>query len=607
MALQMSPGLTARFERLQNAYPVKRSALIPMLMYAQDEFGYISDEVIAEIAARLELRTVQVEETLEYYSMLHRKPMGKYHVQVCTNVACMLRGGNELLDRAKKRLEIGHKEVTKDGVFSLEEVECIGACTGAPAMQINYDFYENLTPASFDRLIQELDFGRRAEPVTVISGALHAREAGEIPVISKRWGIENSTKIDVFLQNGGYQALEKALKQMTPESIIDEMKKSNLRGRGGAGFPTGMKWSFVPKDSPKAKYVICNADESEPGTCKDRPLMEMDPHQLIEGMVIAGRAIGSHQGFIYIRGEYRYVLDIVQGAITEAYERGYLGKNILGSGFDYDLLIHTGAGAYECGEESALMESLEGKRGYPRIKPPFPAVVGLYGCPTIINNVETLSAVPAIILGGGEAYANLGTPKNGGTRLLCVAGHVNKPGIYEIPLGMNMKEFIYGMAGGITGGKKLKAVIPGGSSCPLLTAGEIDIPMDYDSVAKAGSMLGSGGMVVMDEDTCMVDMARRIMHFYAHESCGWCIPCREGTTWLRKMLERFHAGYGREQDIDMLSELSKNILGRSFCPLGDAAAMPTISIVQKWRNEFEDHLHGRCASKSAEAVLAGSR
>jgi NADH-quinone oxidoreductase subunit F len=607
MALQMSPGLTARFERLQNAYPVKRSALIPMLMYAQDEFGYISDEVIAEIAARLELRTVQVEETLEYYSMLHRKPMGKYHVQVCTNVACMLRGGNELLDRAKKRLEIGHKEVTKDGVFSLEEVECIGACTGAPAMQINYDFYENLTPVTFDRLIQELDFGRKAEPVPVISGALHERQPGEIPVISKRWGIENSPKIDVFLQNGGYQALDKALKQMTPESIIDEMKKSNLRGRGGAGFPTGMKWSFVPKDSPKAKYVICNADESEPGTCKDRPLMEMDPHQLIEGMVIAGRAIGSHQGFIYIRGEYRYVLDIVQGAITEAYERGYLGKNIIGSGFDYDLLIHTGAGAYECGEESALMESLEGKRGYPRIKPPFPAVVGLYGCPTIINNVETLSAVPAIILGGGEAYANLGTPKNGGTRLLCVAGHVNRPGIYEIPLGMNMKEFIYGMAGGITGGKKLKAVIPGGSSCPLLTADEIDIPMDYDSVAKAGSMLGSGGMVVMDEDTCMVDMARRIMHFYAHESCGWCIPCREGTTWLRKMLERLHAGYGREQDIDMLSELSKNILGRSFCPLGDAAAMPTISIVQKWRNEFEDHLHGRCAYKSAEAVLAGSR
>ena len=394
---------------------------------------------------------------------------------------------------------------------------------------------------------------------------------------------------------------------MTPESIIDEVKKSSLRGRGGAGFPTGLKWSFVPKDSLKPKYVICNADESEPGTCKDRPLMEMDPHQLIEGITIAGRAINAHNGFIYIRGEYRYVLDIVDAAIAEAYERGYLGKDILGSGFDFDLLIHTGAGAYECGEESALMESLEGKRGNPRIKPPFPAVVGLYGCPTIINNVETLSAVPAIILEGGETYANRGTPKNGGTRLLCVSGSVNKPGIYEIPLGMNMKKFIDEMAGGMRNGKKLKAVIPGGSSCPVFKADEIDIAMDYDAVAKAGSMLGSGGMVVIDDDTCMVDMARRIMHFYAHESCGWCIPCREGTSWLKKMLERFHAGLGRPEDIDLIGELSKNMLGRTFCPLGDAAAMPTISIVQKFRNEFEDHLQGRCAyNKSAEALI-GSR
>ncbi|HXM96017.1 MAG TPA: NADH-quinone oxidoreductase subunit NuoF [Candidatus Dormibacteraeota bacterium] len=602
--MELSPQLAAKFEKLQNAYPVRRSALIPMLMYAQDEFGFISDEMIAELARRLDLRIVQVEETLEYYSMLHRQPVGKYHLQVCTNVACMLRGGSELLERAKNRLEIGHKETTKDRVFSLEEVECIGACTGAPALQVNYDFHENVTPLKFDRIIESLDAGKRPAPEKVISGALHPREAGEIPLISKRWGVADSHKIDVYLQHEGYQALDKALQQMTPESIIDEVRKSSLRGRGGAGFPTGMKWSFVPKDSPKPKYVICNADESEPGTCKDRPLMEMDPHQMIEGMIIAGRAIGSHQGFIYIRGEYRYVLDIVEAAISEAYARGYLGKNIRGSGFDFDLLAHTGAGAYECGEESALMESLEGKRGYPRIKPPFPAVVGLYGCPTIINNVETLSAVPAIIRGGGEAYANLGTPKNGGTRMLCVAGHVNKPGIYEIPLGMNMKKFIYEMAGGIPGNKKLKAVIPGGSSCPLLTAEEIDLPMDYDSVAKAGSMLGSGGMVVMDEDTCMVDMARRIMHFYAHESCGWCIPCREGTAWLRKILERFHAGFGRSEDIDMIGELSKNMLGRTFCPLGDAAAMPTISIVQKWRNEFEDHLRGRCAYKSAEALAA---
>ena len=575
-----------------------------MLLYAQDEFGFISDEMVAEIAQRLDLRTVQVEETLQYYSMLHRKPVGKHHVQICTNVACMLRGGNELLDQAKKRLEIGNKEVTSDGIFSLEEVECIGACTGAPAMQVNYDFYENLTPMKFDRIIEELDAGDHPAPEPVTAGALHPRDPAETPVISRRFGIRNSHKIDVYLQHDGYKALEKALREMTPETIIDEVKKSSLRGRGGAGFPTGMKWSFVPKDSPKPKYVICNADESEPGTCKDRPLMEMDPHQMIEGITIAGRALGAKNGFIYIRGEYRYVLDIVQTALDEAYSRNYLGKNILGTGFDFDLIVHTGAGAYECGEESALMESLEGKRGYPRIKPPFPAVVGLYGCPTIINNVETLSTVPAIILEGGEKYAGRGTPKNGGTRMLCVAGHVNKPGIYEIPLGMNMKKFIYEVAGGIPDGKKLKAVIPGGSSCPLMSAHEIDIPMDYDSVAKAGSMLGSGGMVVMDEDTCMVDMARRIMHFYAHESCGWCIPCREGTTWLRKMLDRFHAGLGRPEDIDLVGDLAKNMLGRTFCPLGDAAALPTISIVQKWRNEFEQHLNGRCPFKSAEALVS---
>src|SRR5256886_339857 len=285
--MEMSPQLTAKFEQLQNAYPVKRSALIPMLMYAQDELGCVSDEMIAEIGRQLDLNNVQIEETLAYYSMLHRKPWGKHHVQICTNVACMLKGGNELLERAKKRLEIGHKEVTADGVFSLEEVECIGACTGAPAMQVNYDFYENLTPLKFDRIIEELDRGSKPAPEAVISGALHERRPGETPLISRRWGMKDSHKIDVYLMQGGYKALEKALKEMTPESIIEEVKKSNLRGAAAAGFRPGMNGRFVPKDTPKAKYVICNADESEPGTCKDRPLMEMDPHQLIQGMVIA--------------------------------------------------------------------------------------------------------------------------------------------------------------------------------------------------------------------------------------------------------------------------------------------------------------------------------
>src|ERR1700741_142459 len=326
--MELSPTLAAKFEQLQSRYPAKRSALIPMLMYAQDEYAFISDELIEEIARRLDLHTVQVEETLEFYSMLHRKPVGKHHVQICTNVACMLRGGYELLEHAKKRLEIRHKETTPDGVFSLEEVECIGACTGAPAMQVNYDFYENLTTRGFDRLIEEIDKGRRPEPVGGITGALHERNTLETPLISKRFGIENSHKIDVALNLGAYQALEKALKQMAPEQIIDEVKKSNLRGRGGAGFPTGMKWSFVPKDSPKPKYVVCNADESGPGSLKDRYLMEDDPHAVIEWMIIAGWALGSNTGYIYTRGEYKYLIDIMDVALAEARDVGILGKNI---------------------------------------------------------------------------------------------------------------------------------------------------------------------------------------------------------------------------------------------------------------------------------------
>jgi NADH-quinone oxidoreductase subunit F len=601
--MQLPPSLDAKFTELLGRYPVKRSALIPIMLYAQDQFGFLSDELLEEIAKRVGLNLIEVTETLAYYSMLRRKPEGRYHIQVCTNISCMLRGGNELFQHVQKRLGIGNKEVSPNGTFSLEEVECIGACTGAPAIQVNYDFHENLDPSKIDTIFEQLEQGKRPKPVSVISGAIHERHPAEVVVISRRFGIPNSNKIDVYLQHDGYQALEKALKQMTPDQIIDEVKKSNLRGRGGAGFPAGMKWSFVPKETGgKPKYIIANGDESEPGTSKDRPLMEMDPHQLIEGMVIAGRAVGAERGFVYIRGEYRYVIDIVDAAIAEAYAKGYLGKNIVGSGFNFDLVAHTGAGAYECGEESALMESLEGKRGYPRIRPPFPAVVGLYGCPTVINNVETLSSVPAVILRGGEWYAGLGTPKNGGTRLYAVSGHVNRPGIYELPMGFNMKRMIEEVAGGVPSGKKIKAVVPGGSSCPLLTGDEIDIAMDFDSVAKAGSMLGSGGTVVLDEDTCMVDFARRIMHFYAHESCGWCIPCREGTAWLRKMLDRFHDGGGRAADIPLIDELSKNMLGRTFCPLGDAAAMPTISIVKKWRNEFEEHLRGDCPYKPADMI-----
>ncbi len=366
-----------------------------------------------------------------------------------------------------------------------------------------------------------------------------------------------------------------------------------MRGRGGAGFSTGMKWSFVPKNIQKPRYIVCNADESEPGTCKDRVLMQFDPHGIIEGMMIAGLSIGAHTGYIYIRGEYRFLIEIVEKAIDEAYERGWLGKNIQGTGFDFDVVAHSGAGAYECGEESALLESLEGKRGIPRIRPPFPAVAGLYQSPTILNNVETYAAVPPIILKGGDWYLGLGTPKNGGTKLTNISGHVNRPGCYELPLGIPLRKAIYEVAGGMVGNKKIKAIIPGGSSTPMLVPEQLDTPMDFDSMAKQGSFLGSGGLVVINEDTCMVEVALRVMRFYAHESCGWCIPCREGTAWLKKMLTRFHSGGGERRDIDLINELAQGMLGRTFCPLGDAAAMPMISAVKHFRADFEAHLDGK--------------
>lgn len=420
----------------------------------------------------------------------------------------------------------------------------------------------------------------------------------EVRVLTRRFEYPQTSTIwiDEFLAKQGYDGFRKAL-SMTSDQIIDEVKKSSLRGRGGAGFPTGMKWGFVDRNSSKPRYIVVNADEGEPGTCKDRILMENDPHRLIEGCLIAARAINSNRGWIYIRGEYRRMIEIVDKAIAEAYERGFLGENVQGSGWAFHLSTHTGAGSYECGEESALLESLEGKRGNPRLKPPFPATSGAFQCPTVVNNVETYSAVPDIILNGGDWYAGLGTPKNGGTRLVCLSGHLNRPGVYEVPLGFNLKRLIEEIGGGVWKGRKLKAVVPGGSSSPILTADEIDIPADYDSLAKAGSMLGSGATVVLDETTDMVKVASRIMKFYAHESCGWCIPCREGTAWLKKILARLDEGAGTTNDIDMVDQLAQGMFGRTFCALGDAAAMPTMSIVRKFRHEFEAKL------KSSQAFV----
>ncbi len=425
----------------------------------------------------------------------------------------------------------------------------------------------------------------------------------ERKIILENNDIEGIRFLDVYRQNGGYQSVEKALKTMTPDEVVSEVKTSGLRGRGGAGFPTGLKWSFIDKKSNNPRYLVCNADESEPGTFKDRYLMERIPHRLLEGMICSSYALGANTAYIYVRGEYKYIVGILNEAIKECYKNGLLGKNILGSHYDLDIYVHCGAGAYICGEETALLESLEGKRGNPRLKPPFPAVKGLYDCPTVVNNVETLANIGWIVNHGGESFASIGIGKSTGTKLISACGHINKPGVYEIELGFPVEEFIYSEAycGGIKNGKELKAVIPGGSSVPILPKelilntlkGEKRL-LSYESLAdggfESGSMLGSGGFIVYDEDDCIVRNTYNFSRFYHHESCGQCSPCREGTSWMDSVLYRIENGNGRMKDIDLLVNIASHIEGNTICPLGDASAWPVAAAIRHFRNEFEFHV-----------------
>lgn len=435
--------------------------------------------------------------------------------------------------------------------------------------------------------------------------SIHLGVVGCEPLLFKRIHLENSQSIEVYRKNGGYVALEKAMR-MSPDDVINEVKKSALRGRGGAGFPTGMKWSFVPKDSPKPKYLVINGDESEPGTFKDRYIYERDPHLLLEGCLISCYAFGARTCYVYQRGEYKYLTDIIDKTIEEARAAGLIGAPLFGTDFAVEIHTTTGAGAYICGEETALLNSLEGLRGHPRMKPPFPAVAGLYGCPTVVNNVETIAAVPPIIEMGGEAYKNLGTEKSGGTKLWSVSGHVNRPGVYELPMGYDdMERFIMEDCGGMRGGKKLKAVIPGGSSVYIMPAEDIigkDVRMDYEGLVEAGSMVGSGGFIVMDETVDIFESTQNLTEFYKHESCGWCTPCREGTDWLVKIFKRIAKGEGRLEDAQLLLDLCDNIEGKSFCPLGDAAAWPIQSAIKKFPEDFKRHLLPMTEGRDAVAA-----
>jgi len=573
-------------------YPQKESALMPALMLVQKDSGNnLNDELIAEVAELVGVSQSKAYGVATYYSMYNvKKPVGKYHLQVDTNIPATLMGAMKIYQHLEQKLGIKNGETTKDGLFTLSAVECLGSCGSCPVIQVNDTYYENMTIESTDQLIESLKKG-------ILPERSHGYNwATECNVLLKRRGLANSTSIEVYRSTGGYTALAKAL-TMQPDQIRQEVKNSMLRGRGGAGFPTGVKWGFIPKNNTKPIYLVCNADEGEPGTFKDRQIMEYDPHLLIEGMTISAYALGSKLGFIYIRGEFEWIAQILEKAVEEAKAAGMMQN--------FDIIVHRGAGAYVCGEETALIESIEGKRGLPRMKPPFPAVEGLYSCPTIVNNVETLASVPFIVENGASEYIKFGPKNNSGFKLYGISGAVNKPGVYECPMGIHFDDLME-LAGGIKG--NLKAVIVGGLSVPILKkeelsscsmfksledakliqgANKIGLKMDYDSCIKHGTSLGSGGIMVISDEFSIPVLALRTIQFYKHESCGQCTPCRDGSAMIEKILKNMLAGKAKNGDIENILWFCKNINGNTLCPTGAAFSIPIEAMIKKFRNEFE--------------------
>ena len=562
----------AAIENIIKKYPRKESAVLPALYFVQRQNNNtLSAQDIQDVADILNISMGTAYGIATYYTMFNKKPVGKYHLQVDTNISAMLMGALELVAHLEKKLGITVGATTSDGVFTLSLVEDLGSGGTCPVVQVNDTYYELMTIEKVDALIASLQKG------VMPSRAVNYNFGTECNILFKNRGKADSASITTYKHSGGYASLQKA-REMKPEQVLAQVKDAELRGRGGAGFPAGLKWSFLPKNDDRPVYLICNADEGEPGTFKDREIMEYDPHLLIEGIAIAAYAIGSKKAFIYIRGEFSWIADILEKALQEAVADNQLG--------DLDVVVHRGAGSYICGEETALIESLEGKRGNPRLKPPFPANIGLYGCPTIVNNVETLSCVPFIIEKGAAEFKKIGTPNNYGPRLYGVSGHVNRPGVYEYPLGTPLPE-ILAAAGGVKG--TLKAVIVGGLSTPIMKADEIkDLKMDFDACQKAGTMLGSAGIIVMNDTVSIPEIALRAIRFYAHESCGQCVPCREGSHTIVGYLTRLISGNGTQADLDALIYLCNTIHGLTLCPGGDAFTMPLAAMINKFRDEFED-------------------
>ena len=579
-------------------YEYPKAAMLPLLWLVQETHGYVSQEAERWVARTLGVVRSQVREAVSFYNMYHTKPVGRRELRICTSLPCLLRGGEDLLDRIKENLKISPGETTQDAAVTLTEVECLCACEMSPMAQLDERFVGPIEGETADKLVQDA-LAEPGSPESTPEPDPFICSDG--PVLSTRFKDPAGAWLEAYVADGGYQAAGKVLTSMTPAQVIEEVSNARLRGLGGAGFPAGRKWSFVPKETTKPKYLVVNADEGEPGTFKDRYIMERDPHALLEGMIISAYAIGSHKAYVYIRGEYFRSAKRLQRAIDEAHRQNWLGKNIQGTGFDLDVVIHRGAGAYICGEETALLTSLEGGKGFPRLKPPFPAISGLFASPTIVNNVETLSCVPFILRNGADRFAEIGTEKQGGTRLFCVSGHVVRPGVYEEPVSVTLRQLIE-KAGGVRDGNKLKAVIPGGISAKILTADEIDVAMDFDSLMAAGSMAGSGGVIVMDETTSMVHALDSASRFFADESCGQCSPCREGTGWVHRILRRIIDGQGSVQDLDDLLAIAGDMEGNTICVFADAAAWPVQSYIKKFRHEFEEYIRTGQSTEPKEAM-----
>lgn len=572
-----------------NCYENKSENLIQILREIHKKQNYITPTQLEEVAQKLNLPLSKVYGAVTFYTLLSPKPKGKYVLRICSSTPCYMAGSENLLKYLKDKLKIQEGETSADGLFTLESTSCLGICAVAPAIMVNDRVYGDLNIQKLDQIIERRKRGKiEKEKFVSLRANILSNKEGRI--VLQNCGIINPESIEEYKMRNGYAALSKAIIKMTPQEVIKEVKDSKLVGRGGAAFPTGLKWEFTFRAADKPKYIVCNADEGEPGTFKDRLILENDPHKIVEAMVIAGYAVGAEYGYIYIRGEYNLSIKRIKQAIEMAKEQNYLGKNILGTKFSFNLVIREGAGAYICGDETALMESIEGKRGEPRLKPPYPPTSGLWNKPTVINNVETLANIPSIILKGADWYNKIGLAESTGTKVLTLLGDIKNQGAVEVPLGTNLKDILYDIGGGIKEGKKLKMVQLGGPSGSYLSPDMIDISLDYKVLSQAGLTLGSGVVLVLCEDRCTVDIVRNIARFFQHESCGKCTPCREGTAIIYQILTKIALGKGENNDLETLKLLGEIMKDASFCGLGQTAPNSLLNTLQLFPEEYREHI-----------------